>query len=378
MAANIKKFGRYNRVFLLVMDGVGIGEAPDAADYGDEGSNTLGSVVGGRDVRTPMLGSMGLYNIDGVDCAEPVENPIAAHMRLAEKSAGKDTTTGHWEIAGIILDKPFPTYPKGFPADFIAAFERRIGTKTLGNEVASGTEIIARLGAEHVRTGCPIVYTSADSVLQIAAHEEVIPIKTLYEMCEAARVMSDVGRIIARPFVGAGGDFTRTSNRRDFSLVPPEPNLLTKVCSAGMKCVGVGKIEDIFALRGLTDSFHTHDNASSMEKVRELVAENFAGLVFANLIDFDMLYGHRNDVDGFGKALECLDAELEALLPLLKKDDVLMITADHGGDPATPSTDHSREYVPLLIYGEGIGAENMGTGESFSVIAAMVEEMLGL
>ncbi|MGI5899975.1 MAG: phosphopentomutase [Christensenellales bacterium] len=369
---------RYKRVFLLVMDGVGVGAAPDAKDYGDEGSDTLGNVARSRKLSTPVLKSLGLYNIDGVDVGIKEENPKAAHLRLQELSAGKDTTTGHWEICGIVLPKPFPTYPNAFPRDFMGEFERRIGVKTIGNEVASGTEIIARLGEEHQRSGFPIVYTSADSVLQIAAHEETIPIDRLYEICRTAREMSDVGRIIARPFVGNPGEYMRTSNRRDFSLEPPEPNLLTKVMEAGLRSIGVGKIEDIFAFRGLTDSFHTHDNASSMEKVRQLAKEDFSGLVFANLIDFDMLYGHRNDVEGFAGALERLDKDLALLLPLLGDDDALILTADHGGDPTTPSTDHSREFVPMLLFADGIRPENHGTGMGFSVIASTAAKLLGL
>jgi phosphopentomutase len=372
------KHKRYKRVFLLVMDGVGVGAAPDAADYGDEGSDTLGNVARSRQLSTPTLKSLGLYNIDGVDVGMREVRPRAAHLRLMELSAGKDTTTGHWEICGIVLDKPFPTYPNAFPGEFIEELERRIGVKTMGNEVASGTEIIARLGQEHQRSGRPIIYTSADSVLQIAAHEDTISIDRLYEICRIAREMSDVGRIIARPFVGAPGEYVRTSNRRDFSLEPPEPNLLTEVMGAGLKSIGVGKIEDIFAFRGLTDSFHTHDNASSMEKIRELAKEDFSGLVFANLIDFDMLYGHRNDVEGFAGALERLDKDIALLLPLLGDDDALILTADHGGDPTTPSTDHSREYVPMLLLAKGIEPRNHGTGEGFSVIASTVARLLGL
>lgn len=368
------------RVFLLVMDGAGCGELPDAGAYGDAGSHTLGHVCArysGPD-ELPTLWRLGLFNIDGMEGLPPCPAPTAKHMRLAERSAGKDTTIGHWELAGLVSERPLPTYPGGFPQDFIDAFTARIGRGVLGNCVASGTEIIARLGEEHMRTGCPIVYTSADSVFQIAAHEDIIPCEQLYDICRTAREMLDVGRVIARPFTGAPGSFVRTEHRRDFSLLPPEPNLLTRVRDAGMDVVGVGKIEDIFAFRGLTRSYHTGNSADSMNKAIELAAEDFAGLVFVNLIDFDMLYGHRNDMAGYAAELRRLDGDFARLMAALAPDDCMMITADHGCDPSTPSTDHSREYVPLLVYARGIPPENAGTAPSFAAAADMALDMLGV
>ena len=370
----LSEFGKFERVFVFVMDGVGIGEAPDAADYGDQGSHTLKHAMAGRGV-LPTFYKLGLYNIDGANMGVGNPEPIAAHMRLMEVSKGKDTTTGHWELMGIELTEPCPTYPDGFPKDFMDELERKCGVGFLGNEAASGTEIIERLGKEHISTGKPIIYTSADSVLQLAAHTDIVPLERLYELCTIARKMSSVGRVIARPFVGEPGSFKRTSDRRDFSLDPPE-NALDRLSAKGFETVGVGKIEDIFNFRGLTQSYHTTSTASSMEKAAQLADEAFSGLVFVNLIDFDMHYGHRNDVEGFADEMERLDKRFEDFMSHLKDGDCMMITADHGCDPLTESTDHSREYVPLLVYGKGIEPKNLGTKRSFAYVSKAVEAML--
>ncbi|MCR4402356.1 MAG: phosphopentomutase [Firmicutes bacterium] len=383
--------GRPNvdRVILIVMDSVGIGALPDADEYGDAGSDTLrntAKAVGGLDL--PFLGRLGLGNI-AETFGEPlagvpaVPDPLAAYGRMSEESAGKDTTTGHWEIAGIVLDRPFPVYPHGFPPEVIYAFERAIGTKVLGNKPASGTEIIRELGEEHMTTGFPIVYTSADSVFQVAAHEDVIPVERLYEMCRKARSIlvgeHGVGRVIARPFEGTPGTFARTRRRKDFSIKPPRLTVLDHVKRAGMDVVGVGKIEDIFAFQGLTKSDHTANNEDTMRAVIRLARTRGRGLIFANCIDFDMLWGHRNDVRGYARALAELDRMMEELAGVLNEGDVLMITADHGCDPTTPSTDHSREYVPLLVYGSAIrpGAF-LGTRGSFADLGRTVADLLGV
>ncbi len=377
------------RVILIVMDSVGIGALPDAGAYGDEGSDTLRNTaraVGAIDM--PFFGRLGLGNL-AESFGEPIEGvpavpaPLAAYGRMAERSAGKDTTTGHWEIAGIVLDRPFPVYPHGFPPEVIAAFEKAIGTGTLGNKPASGTDIIRELGEEHMRTGFPIVYTSADSVFQIAAHEDVIPVDRLYRMCRIARSLligeHGVGRVIARPFVGAPGNFTRTERRKDFSMKPPHRTLLDHVKEAGMDVIGVGKIEDIFAFQGLTRSDHTGNNEDTMKSVTRFVREGVRGLIFANCIDFDMLWGHRNDARGYARALAQLDRMMEDLAGVLRAGDVLAITADHGCDPTTPSTDHSREYVPLLVYGNSIrpGAF-LGTRHTFADLGRTAAGLLGV
>ncbi|MEW6227239.1 MAG: phosphopentomutase [Bacillota bacterium] len=378
-----------DRVILIVMDSVGIGELPDAAAYGDAGSDTLrntAEAVGGLDL--PFFSRLGLGNLaesfgrplGGVPA---VSAPLAAYGRMAEKSAGKDTTTGHWEIAGIVLDRPFPVYPQGFPQDLISSFEGSIGTRTLGNKPASGTEIIKELGEEHMRTGFPIVYTSADSVFQIAAHEDVIPVERLYEMCKIARSFltgeHGVGRVIARPFVGSPGNFTRTERRKDFSIKPPRKTLLDYIGEAGMDVIGVGKIEDIFAFQGLTLSDHTGNNQDTMQSVTRFARKRGRGLIFANCIDFDMLWGHRNDVEGYARALEEFDRMMDRLAQVLHDGDVLVITADHGCDPTTPSTDHSREYAPLLVYGDAIrpGAF-LGTRHTFADLGRTVADLLGV
>lgn len=371
------------RGIIIVLDAVGIGELPDAKDYGDEGSNTLMHVK----ERIPQLNfknmcSLGLGLIDGYNVYEKTENPKGAYGKMAEKSKGKDTTTGHWEISGISLKKPFPTYPKGFPAEIIAEFEKQIGRGTLGNYPASGTVIIQDLGDEHIKTGKPIVYTSADSVFQIAAHEAVIPIDELYKMCEIAREIltgdNGVARVIARPFTGESGSFVRTERRKDFSLPPIAPTLLDYMKQAGKEVACVGKIEDIFCNRGITKSVHTHTNAEGIEQTIEYIKEDFEGLIFTNLVDTDMLYGHRNNVEGFANSLQYFDDNLPRIMEAMKDDDILFITSDHGCDPTTPSTDHSREHSFLLMYGKNVVPANLGTRETFSDIAKTIADYVGI
>ncbi len=378
MARNVK------RVTLIVLDSVGCGDAPDAALYGDEGANTLANTsraVGGLNL--PNLAQLGLGNLTEIENVPPQELSTGVYGRLTEVSAGKDTTTGHWELAGVILERPFPTYPHGFPADLMAAFESRIGRGTLGNYPASGTEILKELGEEHLRTGKPIIYTSADSVFQIAAHEEVIPIETLYRYCEIARELLTgehaVGRVIARPFLGKPGRFTRTERRKDFSLEPPGATILDVVKAAGLEVMGVGKIEDIFAHRGLTQSNHTGNNMAGVDAIVEFLAGDDAGLIFANLVDFDALYGHRLDPHGYAAALEAFDRRLPEIMGQMRQDDVLFITADHGNDPTMTSTDHSRERVPFLAYGHPLKRSyNLGTRDSFADVAATIAALLKL
>ncbi|SEF82806.1 phosphopentomutase [Caloramator fervidus] len=373
-----------NRVVLIVMDSVGIGELPDAHLYNDQGSDTIGNiskVLGG--LHLPNMQKLGLGNIDGIKGIEAVEEPEGCFGRSLEMSKGKDTTTGHWEIAGLILDKPFPTYPNGFPKELIEEFERRIGTKVLGNKPASGTAIIQELGDEHVRTGYPIVYTSADSVFQIAAHEEVIPLEKLYEMCKIAREMlvgdHAVGRVIARPFIGTSGNYKRTANRRDFALKPFRKTLLNYIQESGMDVCAVGKIEDIYDGYGITKAVHTKNNMDGVDKTLEYMKMDTKGLIFTNLVDFDMVYGHRNDVEGYAKALIEFDNRIPEIIDNLKDDDVLIITADHGCDPTTESTDHSREYIPILIYGKQIKkGVNLGTRKTFADIGKTIAEMLNI
>jgi phosphopentomutase len=371
------------RVVLIVLDSVGAGELPDAAKYGDEGSNTLANTaraVGG--LKLPHMQKLGLGNIIPIEGVAPEANPQASYGKAAEKSAGKDTTTGHWELAGIISERPFPVYPHGFPEEVIREFEKRIGTKILGNRAASGTEIIKELGELHMNTGYPIVYTSADSVFQIAAHEEVIPLERLYEMCRIAREIlrgeHAVARVIARPFVGKPGNFVRTYNRADFSLKPPKKTLLDMVQQAGMKVLAVGKIRDIFAGQGITEAYHTEGNMDGVDKTIAAMGRLDRGLIFTNLVDYDMLYGHRNDPAGYARALEDFDARLPEILTNLREGDVLVITADHGCDPTTESTDHSREYVPVLVAGESIKkGVDLGVLSSFSDIGQTVADLLG-
>lgn len=372
------------RAILVVMDSVGIGELPDAGLYGDEGSNTLGNIAARvKDFRLGNLEALGLGNIDGAVGLRKVEAAAGCYGKAGELSPGKDTTTGHWEIAGITLEQAFPTFPEGFPQELIAAFEQAAGVKTLGNEVASGTEIIARLGDKHVETGSPIIYTSADSVFQIAAHEEVIHLPRLYEICEAARKLLTgkyaVGRVIARPFLGTSGSYKRTSNRRDFSLKPIKKTMLDVVKEKGLNVMAVGKIEDIFAGEGITEAVHTKNNMEGVDSTLEYMATGKNGLIFANLVDFDMLYGHRNDVNGYAQALMEFDSRLPEIIAAMQAEDVLIITADHGCDPTTSSTDHSREYIPVLVYGEQIKAGiNIGTRTGFCDIGATILDLLGL
>jgi phosphopentomutase len=346
--------GEFRRVTWIVLDSVGIGEMPDAAAYGDTGSDTLGNIARKRTLNLPNLAKLGLGNIKPLAHVEPADRPSAAFGRCALASPGKDTTTGHWEMAGIHLAKPFPLYMNGFPPEIMQEFERRIGRGTLGNYAASGTEIIKELGEEHMRTGKPIIYTSADSVFQVAAHEEVIPLWELYKICETAREMLrgpyEVGRVIARPFIGSPGHFTRTPNRHDYAVPPPKGMLLDQLESAGIRIFSVGKIFDVFLGRGIQDHEKTKNNADGMAKTLGALDELADGLIFVNLVDFDQLYGHRNDVEGYARALEEFDAWLPSLYGKLSNDDLLILTADHGCDPTTPSTDHSREYVPLLVY----------------------------
>ncbi|NSW82828.1 MAG: phosphopentomutase [Syntrophothermus sp.] len=372
------------RIFLVVLDSAGIGALPDAAEYGDEGSNTLGNIAAVRGcLKVPNLARLGLSRLVDLPGYDRSTTPEGAYGRMAEKSCGKDTTTGHWELMGIILTRPFPTYPHGFPPEVIEAFEQRIGRQVLGNKPASGTVVIEELGQEHMATGFPIVYTSADSVFQIAAHEEVIPVEQLYEMCRIAREIlvgeHAVGRVIARPFVGQPGHFVRTERRHDFSLKPPGPTALDYLAGTGLDVIAVGKINDIFVGQGITASRPTADNREGMAVILELVKEDFKGLAFANLVDFDMKYGHRNDVEGYARALEEFDEFLPRLMDSMKTEDILVITADHGCDPTTASTDHSREYVPVLVYGGGIRAGvDIGTRETFADLGVTVAELLGV
>lgn len=373
-----------NRVILIVLDSVGIGELPDAGLYGDSGSNTLGNIA--RKVKNFSLinlEALGLGNIDKSIGLQIAEKPIGSFGRAKEASPGKDTTTGHWEMAGVILQQPFPTFPEGFPHGLVEVFEKSIGIKTIGNEVASGTEIIARLGDKHVDTGYPIIYTSADSVFQIAAHEEVISLNKLYEICEKARILLRdeyaVGRVIARPFLGKNGNYKRTSNRRDFSLNPIKKTMLDIIAENGMNVAAVGKIEDIFAGKGITEAVHTKDNMEVVDKTLNYMAEDKKGLIFANLVDFDMLYGHRNDAVGYAKALMSFDARLPEIFSAMKDSDALIITADHGCDPTTGSTDHSREYIPILVYGKEVRqGVDIGTRASFADIGATILDLLRL
>ncbi len=370
------------RVFLIVLDSFGVGELPDAADFSDEGSNTLAAVQSSDKFNVPNLAKFGLFNING--CARgkfvPEEQPMADYGKMLELSRGKDTTTGHWEIAGIVSKRPLPTYPDGFPPEVIEAFELQCGRGVLCNKPYSGTEVIKDYGEEHLKTGKLIVYTSADSVFQIAAHESIVPLNELYRYCEIARAMlvgeHGVGRVIARPF-GGEYPFRRLSGRHDYSLLPPEQTMLDRLKSRGYEVISVGKINDIFAGCGVSESNPTVNNDDGMDKTIEIAKRDFSGLCFTNLVDFDMVYGHRNDVDGYAAALTRFDERLGELLPLLGDDDLLLITADHGCDPSTPSTDHSREYVPILIYSKSLdGGHDLGTIEGFSYVARVVEGYL--
>ena len=369
------------RVFMIVCDSLGIGEMPDAWKWADEGSDTLGAIRQSPLFHCPNLGSLGLFRIDGVERMPNDAPPIGAYGRLTEISAGKDTTTGHWELAGLISWAPFPTYPNGFPTEVMNAFEKAIGRGTLCNKPYSGTEVIKAYGEEHIKTGKPIVYTSADSVFQIAAHEDVIPTETLYEYCRIARKILTgehaVGRVIARPFAGTY-PFYRTAARHDFSLLPPEQTMLDILKKNGLDVISIGKIYDIFAGKGITEKHLTTDNNDGMRVLSEMIKKEFNGICFANLVDFDMKYGHRNDANGYAKALSEFDAWLPTFMKEMKEEDVLIITADHGCDPSTPSTDHSREYVPVLLYGKTICPKNLYTRESFADVSATILDYFGV
>ena len=371
------------RVFLIVLDSFGIGALPDAAAFGDAGTNTLAACATSSKLNIPNLIAAGLGNIEGVNCLPKAENPTGAVARLAECSMGKDTTIGHWEIAGIVSPNPLPTYPDGFPEEVLAPFRAATGRGILANAAWSGTAVIQEYGDEHVRTGDLIVYTSADSVFQIAAHEEVVPLETLYEYCHIARKQLQgkhgVGRVIARPFVGTSGAYKRTSNRHDYSLEPPRETMLDAIKAAGLASIGVGKIHDIFAGIGTTEHVYNTSNANGMEHALRYAEQDFNGLCFVNLVDFDMLFGHRRDIDGYARALSEFDAWLPKLLEKLGDEDIVMITADHGCDPAyTATTDHTREYVPLLCLGKKVKNVDLGTRASFADIAATVTELLGV
>lgn len=370
------------RVFLIVLDSCGIGEMPDACEFGDKNCNTLKRISSSKFFKGENTLKMGLGNIDGCDYLPKENNPTAAVGRLSEMSKGKDTTIGHWEIAGIISEKPMPTYQSGFPDEIIEEFSRQTGRGVLCNKPYSGTEVIKDYGDEHIKTGDLIVYTSADSVFQIAAHEDIVPIDELYEYCRIARKIlcgkHAVGRVIARPFNTVNGEFKRTPNRHDFSLSPPQKTMLDAISESGKTVYAIGKIYDIFAGKGITEHVFTHSNTEGMQKTLEALDKNFDGLCFVNLVDFDMHYGHRQDIDGYANAFSEFDNWIPAFIQNMKQDDILMITADHGCDPGDESTDHSREYVPLIIYGENIKPTNLGTLPTFADISATITEYLGI
>jgi phosphopentomutase len=393
----------FRRAIVIVIDSVGIGELPDAAEYGDQGSDTLGHIAAQVPLGIPTLRALGLGRVAAIGPAaralrtgEPTSSdgrhaearsakadfPPSAVGRMNEASKGKDSVTGHWEMMGIVLDRPFPVFPDGFDAELLAGFSRRTGRAVIGNRAASGTQIIAELGVEHMRTGALIVYTSADSVFQIAAHEDVVPIAELYRACEIAYEMVGeglgVGRVIARPFVGTPGHFTRTANRHDYALPPPSDTLLDRLKSAALPVVAIGKIGDLFAGRGITASFHNANDDAGMDHVERQMAEVDRGFIFTNLVDFDTQYGHRNDVPGYAANLERFDRRLSAVLPLLRDDDLLIVTADHGNDPSTPGTDHTREYVPLVATGAHVRAIDLGTRATFADLGQTLAENFGV
>jgi len=378
---------RFTRAIVIVLDSVGVGELPDAAAYGDQGSNTLGNIAKRVPLHIPTLRALGLERIVRLASdpgSDPASDPHPSAVgRMAEASAGKDSVTGHWELMGVVLDRAFPVFPNGFPRELISEFSRLTGRAVIGNKAASGTVIIDELGPEHMRTGALIVYTSADSVFQIAAHEDVVPIQELYRACEIAyRLVGEgmgVGRVIARPFVGTPGHFKRTANRRDFALPPPGETLLDRMTAASAPVIAIGKIEDLFAGRGITRAFHTASDDEGMDHVERQMNELDAGFVFANLVDFDTQYGHRNDVEGYARNLERFDARLAAVLPRLRDADLLIVTADHGNDPTTPSTDHAREYVPLLVTGSHVRAGvDLGTRRTFADVGQTLAELFGV
>jgi phosphopentomutase len=374
---------KIKRVFLTVLDSFGVGYLPDAGEYGDIGSNTLKAVAGSDQFHTPNLAKLGLFNIDEIESGERCDQPTSAYGRMTERSKGKDTTIGHWEIAGVVSEQPLPTYPEGFPREILDQFSELTGRSVICNKPYSGTQVIADYGREHVETGALIVYTSADSVFQIAAHEEVVPLEQLYVYCQMARNLltgeHGVGRVIARPFNGSDPEFKRTPHRHDYSLTPPRTTMLDLLKDNGRDVIAVGKISDIFAGRGVTESYTTKNNEDGMNRTVELQQKDFEGLCFTNLVDFDMVYGHRNDVDGYAKALTDYDIRLGEFMSKMKDEDVLIITADHGCDPSTESTDHSREYVPVLVYGKSIRSDlNLGTRECFGDVAATILDLLGI
>ena len=368
------------RVFLTVLDSFGIGALPDADKYGDAGANTLKTVSKSKYFNIPNLIKMGLGNIEGNEYLEKANAPIASYARLMEKSKGKDTTVGHFEMCGIISDSPFPTYPEGFPEQIIAKFEKMTGRRVICNKPYSGTEVIKDYGEEHIKSGSLIVYTSADSVFQIAAHEEIVPLDELYSYCRTAREIlvgeHGVARVIARPFITENGKFVRTANRRDFSILPPSPTVLDKIKSSGLDVIAIGKINDIFAGQGITEAIVSHGNSEGIELTLKTVERDFTGLCFTNLVDFDMLYGHRQDIDGYASALSEFDTALPRFLSGLKEDDVLIITADHGCDPGDNSTDHTREYVPFLIFGKNMTPKNLGTMQGIDTVGKAVCHLL--
>lgn len=371
------------RVFLIVLDSFGIGEMADAAAYGDKGTNTIGSVASSPYFKVPNMEKMGLFCIDGVDIPTSVKEHTAKIARMKEASKGKDTTIGHWEIAGIQSENPLPTYPDGFPQEVLEEFSRRTGRGVICNKPYSGTVVIQEFGDEHVKTGDLIVYTSADSVFQIAAHEDVVPVETLYEYCRIAREMLQgehgVGRVIARPFTGTSGNYSRTTRRHDFSLVPPKTTMLDQLKEEGLQVLAVGKIQDIFVGKGITEYVYTQGNMDGIDKTLQFMDKDFTGLCFVNLVDFDMLYGHRNDIEGYARALTDFDEKLPEIVEKMREDDILMITADHGCDPGyVQSTDHSREHTPFIMYGKNVEPENLGTRESFADIGATVLDYFGI
>lgn len=371
------------RVFLIVLDSFGIGAMPDADKYNDECCSTLGSVYKSQEFNMPNMMKMGLFNIDGIDFIEGVKNPLATYARMVEASCGKDTTIGHWEIAGIISEKPLPTYPNGFPKDVISQFEKRTGKKVICNKPYSGTDVIRDYGRHHEKTGDLIVYTSADSVFQVAAHEDIVKVDDLYRYCEIARDIlkgeHGVGRVIARPFVGVYPDYKRTSNRHDYSLVPPETTMLDELTKNGIDVVAIGKINDIFAGKGIKEFVRTKNNEDGISRTIEVINKDFEGLCFTNLVDFDMVYGHRNNVNGYAKALSEFDSRLPEIMKSLRDEDILMITADHGCDPGDKSTDHTREYTPWLIYGKNVkDSNNLGTRNTFADIGATILDYFNL
>ncbi|CEN83853.1 phosphopentomutase [Paraclostridium sordellii] len=373
-----------SRVIWMVIDSVGIGALPDSEKFGDVNVNTLGNIVKAyKDIQLPNMIKLGLSNIDGIDSLDSIDNPIGSFGRASEVSKGKDTTTGHWEMTGVLVETPFKTYENGFPKEIIDEFERKTNRKVIGNKPASGTAILDELGEQQMKTGEVIVYTSADSVFQIAAHEEIIPLEELYKMCEIAREImmgeNAVARIIARPFVGKPGAFERTSNRRDYSLSPFEDTVLDTIKKSNLDVIGVGKIEDIFNKQGITEAIHTKDNMDGVDQTINYMKKENKGLIFTNLVDFDSKYGHRRDVEGYKKALEEFDARIPEIIDNMKDDDILIINADHGNDPTYKGTDHTREYIPVLVYGKNINkGYNLGTRKSFADIGATVADILNV